>query len=173
MPLETIIDHEPTTLADALQVLGYEHMLSPSCSRWDLNAARAILTDAINAGDPQATTAAELYPTGVIRLRPVVGMKATLVMWSDRAPYEIVAVSKGGTKITLRAMKAELDPSWKPDFHPGGFAGHTANNDSQEWIVTSDSAGRMLVAHKGKHGWKSNLGTIALGTAQKFHDYNF
>lgn len=104
---------------------------------------------------------------------PVLGMGATLHGWSDSAPYEIVGMSASGKTITLRAMKADRDPAWTPETIPGGFFGHTTNNHTQTWILSSDPEGKILTGRMTTRGWNTKCGRVSLGEAKKFHDYNF
>lgn len=108
--------------------------------------------------------------------RPQIGQGCTVHGWTDASPYEIVAVSKSGKQITLRAMKAERDPTWTPEWVPGGFAGHVVNNRSQRWVITSDPDGRLIKATLRKTGrWcvaGCNTG-VSLDGAYCFYDYNF
>ena len=96
--------------------------------------------------------------------------------YSDWYPFEVVEV-RTERLIVVRAMKSELDPSWKPDFHVGGFCGHTANNHSQRWNCTSDENAVNI-----KVRWHEAKGRWGIGThrrfycdhaPRKFHDYNF
>lgn len=109
--------------------------------------------------------------------------------YSDIAPYTVIAVSDSGKRITVRACKAELDPSWKPEMHVGGFSAHTSNNDEQKWIITEDEEGviRELSLRKSKvnndhvsHrevwrqvGESTQDGSRWYAGRRKFRDYNF
>jgi hypothetical protein len=131
----------------------------------DLTAS-GVVTDSINCGLVVETEHG-------FRLAPKVGMGATLCGWSDRHPYEVVEVSPSGKTITLRAMKAERDPSWKPEWVAGGFAGTVVNQNEQEWILSADPEGETIKARLTKKGWSANGQRVYLGRANKFYDYNF
>ena len=94
--------------------------------------------------------------------------------YSDVNPFEIVRRVSDRT-LEVRAMKAERDPSWKPDFIPGGFCGTVVNQSSQQWLIESDPAGHVVRIRLGKHGWKDAQGRrFALSDEPvKFYDYNF
>ena len=109
--------------------------------------------------------------------------------YSDVAPYTVIDVSSSGKRITVRACKAELDPSWKPKMHVGGFSAHTSNNAEQKWIITEDEEGaiRELSLRKSKvnnahvshrESWR-RVGESTQGGSRwydgrrKFYDYNF
>ena len=94
--------------------------------------------------------------------------------WSDVNPFEVVRQVSEKT-LEIRAMKAEKDPEWKPEFVPGGFAGHCINNSEQRWIITSDDQNPIIRIRLGKKGWKDAHGRrFGLSDApRKHYDYNF
>ena len=93
--------------------------------------------------------------------------------WSDVAPFEIIRVISPKT-IELRAMSAELDDEFKPEFVSGGFAGHCTNQGKQTYKYKSCPEGVVVRARLGKKGWKSSHGRHVLSTEpRKFYDYNF
>ena len=96
--------------------------------------------------------------------------------YSDTSPYEIVRVVSDKT-IELRAMTAERDESWKPEFIPGGFSAHCTNNGDQRsaWIIKSNPENYTVRARLQKDGsWKSEHGRHTLSKAPaKHYDYNF
>ena len=51
---------------------------------------------------------------------------ANHIGYSDVNPFEIIRRVSDKT-LELRAMNAERDPSWNPDFVPGGFFGTVVN----------------------------------------------
>jgi len=94
--------------------------------------------------------------------------------YSDVKPFEVVRRVSDKT-LEVRAMKAERDPTWKPDFVPGGFCGTVVNQGSQRWIITSDPSGVVRRIRLGKRGWKdAHGGRYDLSDKPvKFYDYNF
>ena len=68
---------------------------------------------------------------------------ANMIGYTDVSPCEIVKRISDKT-IEIRSMDAELDPSWKREFHPGGFFGHPSNNQSQKWEITSNADNRVF-----------------------------
>lgn len=99
---------------------------------------------------------------------------ANHIGYSDVNPYEVVRVVSDKT-LEIRRMNAERDPSYKPEFIPGGFSGHCVNQLDQEWIITSDPAACVIRIRKGKKGWKdASGGRYQLADKPvKFYDYNF
>ena len=93
--------------------------------------------------------------------------------WSDINPYEIL--SSTPKTITIRAMKAELDPTWKPEWIPGGFAGCCVNQNEQKWIYESDENQKPIRAYLRKDGYYySQRGKHSIcDQPVKFRDYNF
>lgn len=94
--------------------------------------------------------------------------------YSDVNPYEVVKVVSDKT-IEIRAMDAELDPSWVPDWKVGGFAGHCVNQRDQKWFIKSNPENPVLRIRLGKQGWKDKHGRrFGLSeTPVRFYDYNF
>ena len=94
--------------------------------------------------------------------------------YSDVNPFEIVRRVSDRT-LDIRAMKAERDTSWKPDFVPGGFFGTVVNQSEQRWIIESDPEGRVVRIRLGKQGWKDAHGERydLSDEPVKFYDYNF
>jgi hypothetical protein len=93
--------------------------------------------------------------------------------WSDVHPYEIIRWVSEKT-VEIRAMQATLDPSWKPEFIPGGFAAHCTNQSSQRYTYESDPNAPVIRARLGKKGWKSKRGMHKPSEKpRRFYDYNF
>lgn len=94
--------------------------------------------------------------------------------YSDVNPYEVVRRVSDKT-LEVRAMNAERDPSWNPDFVPGGFFGTVVNQSEQKWVITSDENGRVVRIRLGKQGWKDAHGNRYQLSDEpvKFYDYNF
>lgn len=100
---------------------------------------------------------------------------ANRLCYSDVQPYEIVRFVSA-TTIEVREMKADLDPTWKPETIPGGFCGHTVNQRSQRWIITADPTAPVTrIRLSKKRGWRDAGGTMYELTVEprKFYDYNF
>ncbi len=113
--------------------------------------------------------------------------------YSDIAPFEVIEVSKSGKKIKCRAMKADLDPAFKPEFIPGGFSAHCVNNNEQKWIIESNPDGEIIevslrsikcnplfngglerVEKWVPVGMPAKIGERVISAgAKKFYDYNF
>lgn len=100
---------------------------------------------------------------------------ANQIGYSDVRPFEIISVSKSGKQITIREMNAELDPSWKPQFHAGGFSAHCSNQADQKWIITSDENANTIKAYLRKDGrFHSAYGKHKIeDQPRRFYDYNF
>jgi len=99
---------------------------------------------------------------------------ANLHGYSDVYPYEVIRVISDKT-IEIRAMKYEIDPTWKPNMIPGGFLAHCDNQNEQRWSIESNPSIATLRMRKHKNGhWKSALGRHVLSEQPKrFYDYNF
>lgn len=99
---------------------------------------------------------------------------ANHIGYSDVEPYEVVR-EVSAKIIEVRRMAAQLDPSWKPEMHAGGFAAHCSNQSSQKWIITSDEGAQVIRLHMRKDGCFYYQGSKFRREAapRKFHDYNF
>lgn len=101
---------------------------------------------------------------------------ANHIGYSDITPFEIVRTVSEKC-LEIREMKAvRSNPENKLGFAPGGFFGHCANQDEQEWTITSDPerpVKRIRLNVKGQ--WKDKYGNrYSLSwKPRKFHDYNF
>ena len=96
--------------------------------------------------------------------------------YSDVHPYEITKVISDKT-MEVREMLATLDPTFKCDTIPGGFFGHTTNNDDQTYTYESnqDAPTIRIRYSKAKGGWYSASGARHLlsDKPRRFYDYNF
>ncbi|QRE00609.1 hypothetical protein [Pseudomonas phage Itty13] len=107
-------------------------------------------------------------------LNSAVGKFANHIGYSDVHPYEIVR-EVSDKIIEVRAMKAERDPTWKPEMIPGGFAAHCTNQHEQRWIITSDESAPVIRLHLRKDGCFYRQGSKFRREAKprRFYDYNF
>ena len=71
-----------------------------------------------------------------------VGDRVHYDLGTDVFPATVVRVSE--KYVTIREDKFKVDPEWKPDFIPGGFVGHVANNYEQKNIITEDPEGTHI-----------------------------
>ena len=98
---------------------------------------------------------------------------ANQIGYTDVTPWEVIRVVSEKT-LEIRRMKAERDPSFKPEFIVGGFAGHCVNQHAQKWIITSDETETVVRIRLGKKGWKGAYGRFVLeDEPRSFYDYNF
>ena len=104
-----------------------------------------------------------------------VGDQAHITLYTDTNPYTVI--ERKGKRIKLQKAKATLDPNYKPERIPGGFAGHCTNNHDQKWIITANPKGDITEGYLGNDNeWYekgSNRRTIISQGYVKFHDYNF
>lgn len=104
-------------------------------------------------------------------LEPKVGMYANEYLWSDVHPWEIIKINSKN-KITIRSMKYERDPTFKPNISVGGFAGHCNNQHQQKWIIESDPNGAVREIRRRKNGRWGAYHKIE-DYPYYFYDYNF
>lgn len=100
---------------------------------------------------------------------------ANQIGYSDVTPYEVVRVVSEQT-LEVREMSSQRDPNYKPEFIPGGFAGHCINQDDQQWIINSNPEGRVIRIRRTKRGtWQDKYGNkFAINSKPvRYYDYNF
>jgi hypothetical protein len=95
--------------------------------------------------------------------------------YSDIHPFEVVRVVSEQT-LDIRRMVAVLDPTWKAEIIPGGFAGHCTNQSEQRWTYSSDpsfTTTRIRLNKKGR--WFDKYGDryCLSDEPRRFHDFNF
>ena len=104
-----------------------------------------------------------------------VGDQAHITLYTDTNPYTVI--ERKGKRIKLQRANAKLDPTWKPEIIPGGFAGHCTNNHDQKWIITANPNGAIIEGYLGNDNqWYekgSNRRTIIGQGWVKFYDYNY
>ncbi len=115
-----------------------------------------------------------------------VGDGVAVSLWTDIEAYTII--KKTPTTMTLQEDKAVLCPSFKPEFIPGGFAGHCTNQRGQKYTYEPNPEGAIIKISlrrwKDQNGderrrWKrTGVHTFEAGGdvffgRRKFHDYNF
>jgi len=100
-------------------------------------------------------------------LKPVVGMGVTEILWSDREPYEVIAV-KDDRHITIR----------KYDYIRTDDNGMS---ECQEYNYISNPDGKIKHLFLTKKGvWRERIGKRELGTtrflvgkAERYYDFSF
>jgi hypothetical protein len=113
-------------------------------------------------------------------VKPEVGMKVTLCMWSDRQVYTIIEVSKSGRVITVQRDKkiAKHTPE-DLGFVVGGFSSIATTQDKQDWEMVADPEGSIRKYSLRKNGRWCEVGDsdracgLVLNVASEFYDYNF
>lgn len=102
-----------------------------------------------------------------------VGEGATINLWSDRHACTIIKVTK--TTITVQRDTAILNPDFKPEFIPGGFAGQCTNQNEQSYTYERDEQGEITTIHwseKYQRYGRPGFPTLSKGR-HEFYDYNF
>lgn len=126
-----------------------------------------------NAVDDVLVSAEKLNENKLTPVTAKVGDGATICLWSDRHAGTIIKVTK--STITVQRDKATLDPNWKPEFIPGGFAGHCTNQEDQTYTYERNPKGETYTFHWSKkyncYGQPGNL--KAIKGRREFYDYNF
>lgn len=120
-------------------------------------------------------------PTRSVAEQFPVGTGVTECLWTDSHAWEVVG-HKGSNTILIRKLRPERDQSFKPDWVPGGFAGHCTNAGQQRWILHSDPSQPVLRHTLGKRareslarsgGFTKHGVRWLIGQATYYHDYNF
>lgn len=103
-----------------------------------------------------------------------VGDGVTMNLYSDAHAGTIIKVTK--TTVTVQQDRATLNPDWKPEITPGGFAGHCTNQDSQTYTYERDENGRTVTFRwSSKYDqYRNNPAGMTLTRGRhEFYDYNF
>lgn len=104
-----------------------------------------------------------------------VGDGVTMYFYSDAHACTVIA--KTAKTITIQRDKATLDPNFKPEWIPGGFAAHCTNQEAQSYTYE-----RNPDAPKTRCYWSEKMGCYTTGGDQsirigrgrhEFYDYNF
>ena len=100
---------------------------------------------------------------------------ANFIGYSDVEPYEVIRVVSDKC-LEIRAMDAEKDPAFVPEYVAGGFSAVCMNQQQQKWVITSNPANPVMrIRANKKKGWANKYGQrFALSNEPiKFYDYNF
>ena len=113
---------------------------------------------------------------GIFRLTPAnirVGDGVTVNLWSDRYAATVIKVTKAS--VSVRRDKATLDPNFKPEWIPGGFAAHCTNQDEQTYTYKPDENGEVYTFRwSQKYQRYGQPGDLTLSKGRhEFYDYNF
>lgn len=104
-----------------------------------------------------------------------IGDGVTMYLWSDAHACTVIA--KTAKTLTIQRDKASLDPNFKPEWIPGGFAAHCTNAEDQEWTYEPDPNGEIIKCRwSEKRGrWQTGSdGSIRIGRGRhEYYDYNF
>lgn len=104
-----------------------------------------------------------------------VGEGVTYCLWSDKHACTVIARTR--CTLTIQRDKAILDPNFKPEWIPGGFAGHCTNQDEQSYTYERDPNGQIYKCRWSEKNGRFQTGSdgsirIARGR-HEFYDYNF
>lgn len=106
------------------------------------------------------------------------GEYLTQTLYSDQSAWKVIGRTE--TTLTLQEVLVERDPSWKPEFVPGGFAAHCTNQDDQKWIYAGMGANttKVRLVKSRYYGsdklWRSaQAGEFIANGACRKYDYNF
>lgn len=102
-----------------------------------------------------------------------IGDGATVCLWSDKHAATVIKVT--ASTVTVQYDTAILDPDFKPEWIPGGFAGHCTNQDEQTYTYERNPKGRVET-----YRWSNKYGTYGtpdnprlIKGRHEFYDYNF
>lgn len=111
-----------------------------------------------------------------------VGGRANVRGHTDVRPATVVAVERGGTKVTVRYDRYQLAAGQKPAMVAGGFSAHCTNQHELAYDIEEDPNGGTEVftlrRWRGRYVWTPAGGTPSgrqqLGAGwSAFYDYNF
>ena len=101
------------------------------------------------------------------------GDGVTVNLWSDRYAATVIKVTK--SSVTVRRDKATLNPDFKPEWIPGGFAAHCTNQEEQSYTYEPDESGTVYTFRwSNKYQRYGQPGNLSLSKGRhEFYDYNF
>lgn len=101
------------------------------------------------------------------------GDGVTVVLWSDRYAGTVIKVTE--SMVVVRRDTAILDPNFKPDIIPGGFAGYCINQNEQTYSYRPNPDGEIY-----KFRWSNKFQSygrprhrMLIKGRHEFYDYNF
>lgn len=104
-----------------------------------------------------------------------VGDGVTMHLWSDA--HACTIIGRTAKTLTIQRDKATRDPSFKPEWVPGGFSAICTNSEEQSWTYERDPDGEIIRCHwSEKDGcWRAGSdGSIRISRGRHEHyDYNF
>lgn len=102
-----------------------------------------------------------------------VGDGVTVHLWSDA--HAATVIKKTKRTVTVQYDKATLDPNFKPEWIPGGFAAHCTNQDEQTYTYERNPDGRVETYYwSNKYCSYGQPGNLRLTKGRReFYDYNF
>jgi hypothetical protein len=103
-----------------------------------------------------------------------VGDGVTMHLYSDAHAGTVIKKTK--TSVTVQRDVATIDPNFKPEITPGGFAGHCTNQGDQKYTYEQNPNGQTVTFRWSKkyNRFMNNqqVRTISKGR-REFYDYNF
>ncbi len=102
-----------------------------------------------------------------------IGDGVTVHLWTDS--HAATVIKKTAMTVTVRQDKATLDPNFKPEWIPGGFAAHCINQGDQTYTYEEDPDGKIYTFRwSRKYGSYGTPGNLQLTKGRReFYDYNF
>jgi hypothetical protein len=91
---------------------------------------------------------------------PVVGMGATKLLYSDRAPFTVIWVSPSGKSCKVQADKAIRKDS-------------NGMSEDQDYEFERDPEGEIVTLRLTLDGWAYKRQRFAMGVRKAYHDFGF
>ena len=104
-----------------------------------------------------------------------VGDGVTVRLYTDAHACTVIA--RTAKTMTVQRDKATKDPSFVPQWEPGGFSAICTNNNEQKWNYQRDPQGEIIKCHwsEVRGAWQAGEGgclSVYRGR-NEFYDYNF
>lgn len=102
-----------------------------------------------------------------------VGDGVTINLWTDRHAATVIKVTK--SMVVVQRDTAILNPDFKPEWIPGGFAAHCTNQDEQTYTYRRNPDGAITkIRWSNKFQRYGTPGNISLSKGRhEYYDYNF
>lgn len=102
-----------------------------------------------------------------------VGDGVTINLWTDRHAATVIKVTK--SMVVVQRDTAILNPDFKPEWIPGGFAAHCTNQNEQTYTYRRDPNGAITkIRWSHRYQRYGTPGNVSLSKGRhEYYDYNF
>ena len=159
---------------DALKEAMNRHLVIPSDTNEDVESkCRAYHEEACPIHDMMRGLENDLQRALAQEIE--VGDGVTVRLYTDAHACTVIA--RTAKTLTVQRDKATRDPSFVPQWVPGGFSAICTNNNDQKWNYQRDPSGEIIKCHwsEARGRWQAGeRGCLSVTRGRhEFYDYNF